>query len=363
MPRQTIHARPERTRHGRTVWFVRLGKGPRIRIRAAPGTREFAAEEAAAIMRLLGDAAPVAKSATQSLQWLVDRYRETTAWAQLSPATRRQRENIFRGVMASAGHAPFAAVTRATIAAGMDRRRDTPAQAGVFLKAMRGLFAWAESAGHIASNPCVNIKAPTLKSAGFPVWTQDEIAAFEARWPLGTRERLALSILLYTGLRRGDAAALGRQHIKAGVIEITTEKTGTRVTIPVLPELDEAIRAMPAATGLALIATASGDRMTKESFGNFFGDACRAAGIVKSAHGLRKAGATRAAERGATVAQLNAIFGWTGHAMATLYTQSASRARLSKEAAHLLGATESGTLSPRTRSETPRTKNKAARNQ
>jgi integrase len=63
--------------------------------------------------------------------------------------------------------------------------------------------------------------------------------------------------------------------------------------------------------------------MTKESFGNAFSDACRKAGVNKSAHGLRKIGATRAANNGATVAQLNAIFGWTGSKMASLYTQTA----------------------------------------
>ena len=71
--------------------------------------------------------------------------------------------------------------------------------------------------------------------------------------------------------------------------------------------------------------------MTKESFGNTFADACRAAGVNKSAHGLRKIGATRAANNGATVAQLNAIFGWTGGKMASLYTQSADRVRLARE--------------------------------
>jgi len=72
--------------------------------------------------------------------------------------------------------------------------------------------------------------------------------------------------------------------------------------------------------------------MTKESFGNAFSDACRKAGVNKSAHGLRKIGATRAANNGATVAQLNAIFGWTGSKMASLYTQNADRRRLAQDA-------------------------------
>jgi hypothetical protein len=53
--------------------------------------------------------------------------------------------------------------------------------------------------------------------------------------------------------------------------------------------------------------------------------------VNKSAHGLRKIGATRAANNGATVAQLNAIFGWSGSKMASLYTANADRARLSRE--------------------------------
>ncbi|MGB8759228.1 MAG: integrase, partial [Pseudolabrys sp.] len=47
-------------------------------------------------------------------------------------------------------------------------------------------------------------------------------------------------------------------------------------------------------------------------------------------HGVRKIAATTAANNGATVAQLEALFGWTGGAMASLYTRSANRRRLSK---------------------------------
>jgi hypothetical protein len=40
--------------------------------------------------------------------------------------------------------------------------------------------------------------------------------------------------------------------------------------------------------------------------------------VNKSAHGVRKFGATRAANNGATVAELEAIFGWIGGRMASL---------------------------------------------
>ena len=83
---------------------------------------------------------------------------------------------------------------------------------------------------------------------------------------------------------------------------------------------------------LAFIVGEHGKPLTKESFGNAFSDACRAAGVHKSAHGVRKIGATRAANNGATVAELEAIFGWSGGRMASLYTQAADRVRLAKRA-------------------------------
>src|SRR5436190_24042236 len=50
MPRpRPPHLHRQVTRHGKTVWYVRFGKGPRVRIRAEFGTPEFGAEYQAAI--------------------------------------------------------------------------------------------------------------------------------------------------------------------------------------------------------------------------------------------------------------------------------------------------------------------------
>jgi len=308
---------------------VRIGKGPRIRIRADYGTPEFEIEYQAA---LAGQPRPKSGTKAGSLAWLIERYRETPAWLQLSLATRRQRENILKQVIATAGDKPFRAITEASIAQGRDRRGNTPFQARHFLDTMRGLFGWAEEAQQVNINPAAKVHYPVLKSGdGFPPWTEDDVAVYEAQWPLGTRQRVWLAMLLYTGLRRGDAVRLGRQHVRDGVATLRTEKTGTEVHLPLLRPLIEALKAGP--TGdLAFICGANGKPFTKESFGNAFADACRAAGIRKSAHGLRKIGATRAANNGATVAQLNAIFGWTGSKMAAHYTRAADRRRLAGEA-------------------------------
>jgi hypothetical protein len=66
----------------------------------------------------------------------------------------------------------------------------------------------------------------------------------------------------------------------------------------------------------------------------------RIEGVAKSAHGVRKIGATRAPENGATVAELEAIFGWQGGGMASSYTRAADRARLAKGAITKLARTE-----------------------
>ena len=321
----------QRTRHGKTVWYVRDGHGPRVRLRAEFGSPEFEAEYQVAIS---GQAVERGKKAAAvgSLMWLFDRYRETVAWSGLSLATRRQRENIFKGVLKQAGYESATAIKRAHIVAGRDRRADTPATAKHFLDAMRGLFRWALDAGHVKVDPTLGVKNPTLsKGGGFPVWTEDDVARYEARWPIGTKERVWLDVLAFTGLRRGDAVQLGRQHVRDGVATIRTEKTGVTVTIPILPTLAATLAAGPCGE-LAFICGGSREPLAKESFGNMFRDACRAAGVTKSAHGVRKIGATRAAENGATVAELEAIFGWQGGGMASLYTRAADRGRLAKGA-------------------------------
>ena len=339
MPKQRPrHLVRELSRHGKPVWYCRRN-GRRIRLRSAYGTPEFEAEFQTA---LAGQPAPPPKgSPAGTLAWLIDRYRETAAWQQeLSAATRRQRENIFLHVIAKAGDVPASAVTAEKIAAARNERAvKTPAQARNFLDAMRGLFRWAHEARLVRTDPTAGVKNPKRKAgAGFAPWTEDDVAAYERRWPIGTRQRVWLDVLLYTGLRRGDAVRLGRQHVRDGMATLQTEKSQGTVTVnlPILAVLADTLAAGPCGD-LTFICGASGRPMTKESFGNDFACACRAAGLKgKSAHGVRKIAATRCANAGATVAELEAIFGWRGGAMASLYTREADRLRLAKSGMHKL---------------------------
>jgi len=69
----------------------------------------------------------------------------------------------------------------------------------MFIKALRGFFAWALEAGHVTKNPCDGVKVVSVPSEGFAVWTDDDVAAYRAHWPLGTHQRVAFEVLRETG--------------------------------------------------------------------------------------------------------------------------------------------------------------------
>src|SRR3954471_18925852 len=93
------HLLREETRHGTVTWYVRKGHGQRIRVRAEYGTDEFWAQYRAAL-----EGAPRSSNAAKvrTLAWGLERYRNSSAWARLATATRRQRENIYRSVSKTA---------------------------------------------------------------------------------------------------------------------------------------------------------------------------------------------------------------------------------------------------------------------
>jgi integrase len=303
-------------------------------IRGEYGSPEF---DAAYQVAIAGDAAvakkPEIKASSGTLEWAWLLYKQSASWQSKSEATRRQRENIMKHVLAGAGSHRLSDIDHAAISEGVDRRAKTPSQAKNFAQTMRQFFAWLKKGKIVSENPCDGLELPKRpKTGGFKEWSYEEILQYEKRWPIGTRERVMLDVYMYTGLRRGDAAVVGKQHIRNGVISLQTEKTGQWVHIPMLDVLRRTLDASP--TGdLSFNATSSGRPFAKESLGNKFKEACVAAGIMdKAAHGLRKAAATRAADNGATAHELMAIFGWVDIKEAEIYTRAANRKKLAAQA-------------------------------
>lgn len=336
MPRKPYLSR-EKTRHGRYVWYFKRG-GKRVRLPDIYGSPEF---NAAYERALTGSTiAPEEKPKSGSLKWLVGQYKKSAAFAALAPATRRARDNIFSQVLADPKNADaeFSKITKAHIVKGVDKRAATPNAANNFLKTMSGLFKWAVDAEKIAINPVSGVSKITVKTDGFHAWTIDQVERYRAFHPIGTRARLAIDLLLFLGLRRGDVMRVGRQHLKDGLISIRTEKTGEWVHLPVFPALQKSIEATPTGT-FAFLTTSRGEPFSSPaSFGNWFAKQVKEAGLPDEcrAHGLRKAGATIAADEGATAHELMAMFGWSRLAMAELYTREADKKRLARAASERL---------------------------
>ncbi len=209
------------------------------------------------------------------------------------------------------------------------------------LKTLRGLMAFAVVEGLIDIDPTMGVKLKPVKdTGGFSMWPVEAIEKYRARHKLGTRPRLALELLYGTMQRRGDVVLLGRQHIQQGVLSLRQQKTKAQVDIPVLPELQSAIDAMPKAAHLTFLVTEFGKPFTPAGFGKWFRDRCDLAGVPKdlSAHGLRKAGATRLAEHGATDHEIMAWGGWSSIKEVQRYTAAVNRKRLALQAAAKLKA-------------------------
>lgn len=326
-------------RHGNVrIYFRRHGR--KVRINEIPGTDEFMAAYRAALegidpLTVTGRQRPQAKS----LRWLIGHYYQAAEYRQLGESTRRVRRGILDGLCEQHGHRPAAGMEARHVRALRDEKVDFPEAANARVKALRQVFKWAMEARHTQHNPARDV--PYLKPKnpdGFHTWTAEEVCQFEARHPVGTKARLALALLLYTGVRRSDVVKLGRQMERAGRLYFTeakgqSSKVKTR-EIPILPELRCVLDATPSGH-LTYITTEFGRPFTAAGFGNWFRRICDSAGLRQcSAHGLRKAGATFAADNGATEHQLMAIYGWESPKQAARYTEKVNRRRLADEAMH-----------------------------
>lgn len=334
MPRRRrLFERKEITRHGKTVWYFRRPGQNRVRLPGPYGSAEYLAAYAKALAGVAVDTPAPGQKGT--VAWLVGRYKASGHYASLAPTSQLARDYILKAVCKDAGHIQFARITRKDIQAGMDRRAKTPHGANNFLVAMSVLFKWAMSNDMVETNPCDGVARRRDKIKGHHVWTLEEVEQFRRKHAIGTKPRLALDLLLFTGLRRSDVFVVGRQHVRDGVLMIRTQKNKTGTHIPIFSELQASIDATP--TGdLVFLTNKRGEPFPSgQSFSQWFQRQAKAAGLHKecTAHGVRKAGATIAANNGATPHELMAMFTWSKISMAEVYTKEADKARLARGAA------------------------------
>jgi integrase len=304
---------------------------PRVPLPGVVGSAEFMAAYQAALAAAPTPIGQQARSKPGSISAAIAEYYGSQAFRSLTGGTPAPRRAILEKFRENHGHLPLATLPKEFVIALLDTM--TPHEAKNWLKAIRHFMTWCVERKLASLEPCSGIRVKLPKSDGYHTWTEDEIAQFEAHWPIGSKPRLALALGLYTAQRRGDVVHIGRQHIRDGVLSLRQEKTGATLAIPVHSDLAAIIAATPTA-GLTLLMTKSGRSYSANKFSDQFRAWCDAAGLPPqcSFHGLRKAACTRLAEAGCTAHEIMAISGHRTLKEVERYTKAADQARLARAA-------------------------------
>lgn len=359
-------------RHGNVRVYFWRGKGQRkVRFKDPVGSTAFVEryKELMAEVDAGAHAAAPTGDRRGTWRWLCERYLASDTFRNIATSTQGARrscleatydEPVQPGSTETYGDYPVDRMTPKAIRVLRDRKKNAalPEAANYRLKSINAVFKWAlseENDGRvdgylIASNPARDVTRYKSSSGGWHTWEPHEVEKFEARHPIGSKARLALALLMYTGGRRSDVSRLGKQHRRmvanpdTGRLEPwfkwrvwkNRERKHVEIEIPILTELEQILEQSPVGD-LTYIVTEFGKPFTNWGFGNKMRQWCDQAGLPHcSAHGLRKAGATRAAENGATVHQLMAIFGWATTKEAETYTRAARRKKLAAAGIHTL---------------------------
>jgi hypothetical protein len=219
------------------------------------------------------------------------------------------------------GTAPLARLEQHHVEADLARLPPHPANAR--RKAWRLILKNARDIGLARGNPSDGIaKRKTPKTEGYEPWTDDEIDAYRRRWHIGTVQRKAFELLLWTAARTIDGVKIGPAHVgRDGLLVFRQNKTANPAHVPwscALPTWAEAwederhcvLAAMGNGGGFTFLETVEGRVRSPKGLSNLISEAARQAGVRKTAHGLRKTRLRRIAE---ACGSAHAIMSWGGH--------------------------------------------------
>ncbi len=264
---------------------------------------------------------------------LVAAYLASPDYLALSASSKAPYRRVVQHLATRLEARPVRAISRGELEAALQDR--SPGAFGDDLKKLRILFRFACDRGYRQDDPTRGIRRYPA-GLGHHTWTEAELAQFEAHWPLGTRERLAFALLLYTGQRRSDVVRMRWEDIAEGRLTVRQRKTGAVLLIPLHPRLQAAL--VPGAG--PLLRTAQGCAFTPAGFGLWMAARIAAAGLPERCvtHGLRKAAARRLAEAGCSAKEIASITGHATLAEVSRYTAAADQRRLAEQALGRIGA-------------------------
>jgi integrase len=320
-----------RDRHGKLRWRFRRAGFPQ-----AQTTEVFGSEGWWRWYASASSAQPVDYALQRiepgSINALAVAYYASADFKQLRASTQRTYRGILDRYRDKYGSGPAGRLEPKYIRKQMDVMGSTPAAANNMLKVLRAVMKFGCNRGLLKSDPTNGVAMLRYRTEGFHSWTELEIAAFELRWPVGTRERLAFDLLLYTAQRSGDVRIMTLQQVREGRIYVRQEKTGQPVDIPMHANLRTSINTY-ACEHMVLLSNNHGIPYSEKGFGNWIKKAAISAGLPHcSAHGLRKAAARRLAEAGCSAHEIMAITGHQTLSEAERYTREAGRKGLADAA-------------------------------
>ena len=247
--------------------------------------------------------APTSTKLAGSLGLLVTEYYGSRAFRNLKASSQRTYRAALEPIVAVHGHrtARISHKQAAKLIAAIGEKK--PAMANLTKRVLQAVYKHAVKNDWVDANPIIGIDP--FRIGTHHTWTEGELLAFEKRWPLGTRQRLAYALYLHTCQRGGDVAKMTRADLVDGELHVIQQKHGAELYLPFVRELQQALAAYPA-KGLHLIGREDGRPMTRQGLTKFMKEAAKAAGLPAKCvpHGLRKAGLRRLAEAGKTEKQI-----------------------------------------------------------
>ena len=316
-------------RHGKERYYYR--RGDRRIALPPPGAPDFMEKYKAAAEAVAKEPAPKLRGEAGTFSRLIAEYEQSTDFKRLKYSTAAVYRNMFDKFAAKHGHRRVDQMKRQHVDALIASMSDRPGAANSFLKRLKKLMVFAISRGWITSDPTYRMKG--FKAGEIHTWTEAQISQFEDHWPIGSKQRLAFALHLYTGQRRSDVHRMTWADYDGEGILVTQQKTGTKLDLPVHPEL-KSILDIALKSKDTILLTEVGRPFTVAGYGAWINAAIRAAGLPTEcvAHGLRKAAARRMAEAGCTPHEVAAITGHKTLGEVERYTRAVDQRRLSRAA-------------------------------
>lgn len=325
MPRK-LPPHVERNRvKGVNYFYFRRGKGARTRLPDI-GAPDFGAAYAAAMAGPEAAKPSLRRDAPGSIGALIDSYLRCSAFLQLRETSKSGYMSRLNRIREDHGDRTVSGMTRERIITKMLEPFATkPAAALDTLKKLRILIRHAVNLGQLKHDPTLGIKRPKTKE--IRAWTDVEMAAFEKRWPIGTKQRTAYALMLNMGTARVYVHRLTWHQVDEEA-HYTRHKTGVPVQLALSDDLRKALEATRR-SHVIVINTEFGKPYTIDGFSGFMRDAIGAAGLPLDCkpHGLRKTLGRLLADADCSAHDIMAAMGHTTLAEAERYTREADRRR------------------------------------